>query len=89
MVRGVALLGVVCAVSVACAPLGDARCDEPGGGCNQPAAGEALTVRTLRSRMPRHPEGAPVNIHAVTVTAIDANDETQTGRVGTIWDHSL
>lgn len=39
--------------------------------------------------MPRHPEGAPVNIHAVTVTAIDAYDETQTGRVGTIWAQEI
>lgn len=70
----------------ACAELGAARCDEPDRSCDAPATAlGGLTVRTLRARNPRLAEGAGVNLRAVRVTAIDQYDETQSGRVGTLW----
>lgn len=69
----------------ACAELGEARCDEPADGCGQPVTADSQTVRTLRERAPRYPEGAPVYLRAVTVTAVDRYDETNTGRTGTVW----
>lgn len=70
----------------ACAGLGEARCDEPDRSCGAaPASDGRLSVRALRERAPRYPEGAAVTVRAVSVTAIDRYDETSSGRVGTIW----
>lgn len=59
------------------------RCDElDTRSCGQPVARTAQTVRAIRARSPRLPEGAPSNLRAVAVTAFDAFDEDGTGRVG-------
>jgi hypothetical protein len=79
-------LALFCVLVTACAPLGDARCDEPDHACDTPPSSAGrLSLRTLRTRAPRYPEGAPVTVRAVSVTAIDRYDETQSGRLGTIW----
>lgn len=75
---------------VACDPTLVARCEEPLGMCDQPASPVgAMTLRQVRERTPRLAEGAPLDVRAVTVTAIDAYDETRTGRTGTIWAQEI
>ncbi len=66
--------------------VGSVRCDEVDTRtCNMPFTSGALTLRTLRTRMPAYPEGQPVNIRGVVVSAVDDYDEDMTGRVGTIY----
>jgi len=70
----------------ACDPTPIVHCDEADLACDQPAAPVgATTLRRVRERMPAPAEGAPLDVRAVTVTAIDAYDETSTGRTGTVW----
>lgn len=84
--RAVRLLVPLVAGLFACDPTLVAHCEEPAGGCDQPASPVgAMTLRRVRERAPRLAEGAPLDVRAVTVTAIDAYDETRTGRTGTIW----
>ncbi len=81
-----AALILSCLTLAACAELGRAACDEPDRACDRPPSTEgALTIRRLRERSPRYPEGAPVTLLAAQVTAVDAYDETQSGRTGTLW----
>lgn len=84
------LTTMVAAMVAGCADPTVARCDEPGGGCDTaPVTPGVMTVRTIRERSPRVPEGASVTVRAVSVTAIDAYDETSSGRVGTIWAQEI
>lgn len=87
MARTALALSLALWVSIAgCSGTREAGCDEPDRSCDLPPRGLGdLTVRTLRARNPRLAEGAGVNLRALRVTAIDAYDETRSGRVGTLW----
>lgn len=77
---------VLLASTLAGCGLGAGRCDEPDRQCGLPAVpANAVTLRLLRERNPRYPEGQPVNVRAVQVTAVDAYDEDMGGHVGTLY----
>ncbi|MBL8601078.1 MAG: hypothetical protein JNK72_04055 [Myxococcales bacterium] len=68
-----------------CADYGDTVCDEPSGGCFRTNNSQALTLRVVRARNPPLPEGSPVNVRSVIVTAYDSYDEDMSGSVGALY----
>lgn len=80
-----ALTAVLLTLSVAgCSDkLDTVRCDELGNPCNRPYLQNTMTLLSLRGR--QVPEGSPVDLRSVQITAVDNYDEDEGGSVGSVW----